>query len=134
MADLEQHRQSFIEKNVELAVIGSGAVSHLKAFRSTTGYRGKLFSEPSREAFRLLGLTSGLGGLIGRKSIGRALTALRRGIRPGSIQGSALQLGGALVVSRQESVLYSYGSSEAGDDPPIDEILQAISFSNTSSS
>jgi hypothetical protein len=119
---------------VELAVIGSGAVSHLKAFRSTTGYRGKLFSDPSRETFRLLGLTSGLGGLIGSKSIGRALTALRRGIRPGSIQGSALQLGGALVVTPQESILYSYRSNEAGDDPPVDEILQAIYPSQANSS
>ena len=134
MADLEQHRQRFIEKNVELAVIGSGAVPHLKAFRTTTGYKGKLFSDPSRETFRLLGLTSGLGGLIGRKSIGRAITALRRGIRPGSIQGRSFQLGGALVVSPQESILYSYGSSEAGDDPPVGEILQAISLSETNSS
>ncbi len=82
----------------------------------------------------MLGLTSGLVGLMGRKSISRAFTALRRGILPGSIQGSALQLGGALVVSPQQSVLYSYRSSEAGDDPPVDEVLQAISLAETNSS
>jgi hypothetical protein len=134
VADLEQQRQRFVEENAELAVIGSGAVSHLKSFRGVTGYKGKLFSDPSRETFRILGLTSGVSGLIGRKSISRAFSALRRGILPGSLQGSALQLGGAIVVSPQESILYSYRSSEAGDDPPVEEILKAVSLSEKAES
>ncbi len=71
----------------------------------------------------MLGLSSGIGGLFGLTTLAKGFSALRKGIKPGSIQGSALQLGGALVVDQQGSIRYHHQSKEAGDDPPVEEML-----------
>lgn len=60
------------------------------------------------------------------KTLSRGINALRQGIRPGTLQGSALQLGGAVVIDKNGSLLYQFRSTEAGDDPPVDEMLGAI--------
>lgn len=90
-----------------------------------TGYTGKILTDPSREAFKVLGLTSSFVGLLGSKMFSRAISALKQGVRPGSVQGNALQLGGAIIIKSDESVEYIYRSSEAADDPPVREMLAA---------
>ena len=45
MAELAENSQNFNDKNINLAVIGSGDPRHFKAFKKTTGYGGLLFSE-----------------------------------------------------------------------------------------
>ena len=107
-------------------VIGCGKAGHIEAFQKATGYTGKILTDPSRESFKILGLTSSIGGLLGMKTISRALSALKQGIKPGSIQGNALQLGGAVIVDSGPSIRYFYKSSEAGDDPPVQEMLEAL--------
>lgn len=64
---------------------------------------------------------------MGTKTLSRGFYALRKGIKPGTIQGSALQLGGAVIIDQSGSVLYQYQCSEAGDDPPVDKMLAAVS-------
>jgi len=115
-----------MEKNAELVVIGCGKETHITEFKEATGYRGKILTDPSRESFQLLSFTSSVGGLLGMKTISRGLSAFRQGIKPGSLQGSVLQLGGAVVVDTNSSLRYMYRSSEAGDDPPVEEMLEAL--------
>ena len=126
MADLAGRYDEFTRKNAELVVIGCGKHGCIKEFQEVTGYKGKILTDPSREAFKILGLTCSIGGLLGLKSIFRAFSALRQGIKPGSLQGSALQLGGAVVVDTSPAIRYVYRSNEAGDDPPVKEMLEAL--------
>lgn len=63
--------------------------------------------------------------MIGLKSLTRAFAALTAGATPGSLQGSALQLGGAAIVSPSGEVIYHYISQEAGDHPDPEVILKA---------
>jgi hypothetical protein len=107
-------------------VIGCGKEPHIEEFREVTGYQGKILTDPSRESFQILGFPSSIGGLLGMKTISRGLAAFRQGIKPGSLQGSPLQLGGAVVVDTDSSIRYLYRSSEAGDDPPVKEMLEAL--------
>lgn len=123
---MEGRRDEFINKGVELVVLGCGKPSHIKDFKEVTGYTGRILTDPSREAFKILGLTSSLGGLIGSKMFSRAISALKQGVKPGSVQGNALQLGGAIIINTDESVEYVYRSSEAADDPPVGEMLAAL--------
>ena len=116
----------FRERNCTVSVISSGDSSYIEEFKGITDFQGNIFTDPSRQSFNLLGLTSGIGGLLGMKSITKGFTALREGVKPGLLQGSALQLGGALIVTREEEICYYYKSVEAGDYPPIDEMLAAI--------
>ncbi len=126
VAELAEHYTSFSDKHARLVVIGSGDVSHLKELRDVTGYQGELLTDPSRQSFRLLGFTSGVGGLMGMKAIGRGFRALRAGFAPGAIQGSALQLGGAIIMNPDGTIRYLYKSREAGDHPSVQEMLAAL--------
>ena len=119
-------QDAFTQKGGELVVIGCGKPGHIKEFRKVTGYTGKILTDPSREAFKILGLTSSLGGLLGTKMFSRTISVLKQGVKPGSVQGNALQLGGAIVVSRSGNIAYFYRSSEAADDPPVGEMLAAV--------
>lgn len=107
-------------------VIGSGDVEHVREFRTTIDYPGEIFTDPSRESFRLLGFQSGVSGLLGLKALSRGFSALKSGFTPGPIQGSALQLGGAVIINPDGTVRYHYVGREAGDHPPVSEILSAL--------
>lgn len=107
-------------------MLGCGDPSHIEEFQKVTGYTGRILTDPSREAFKIMGLTSSVGGLLGKKTFGRGLSALRQGIKPGSLQGSALQLGGAVIVEADGTLRYHYRSSEAADDPPVAEMLAVL--------
>jgi len=126
VADLAEKQQNFIDKNAELVVIGCGEPKYITEFKKVTGYMGKIFTDPSRESFKLLGLASSIGGLLGLKTIRSGLSAIRQGVKPGSIQGSALQLGGAVVMDTDSTIRYFYKGKEAGDEPPEFEMLNAL--------
>jgi len=42
------------------------------------------------------------------------------------IQGDSLQQGGAVVIGPGGILHYFYGSKEAGDNPPIQDMLDAV--------
>lgn len=99
---------------------------YFREFRKVTGYRGLLFSDPSLAVFSLLGFSSGLSGFLGLRPVFKAISALKQGHRQGSVQGSTLQLGGAVVIDPSGSVRYFYAAPKAGDHPEIDELIQAL--------
>lgn len=45
---------------------------------------------------------------------------------PGSLQGNALQLGGAIAVMPEGIITYVFRSSAAGDHPPVKDLLEAV--------
>jgi hypothetical protein len=115
-----------LEKHAKLVVIGSGDPSHLQELRHATGFRGELLTDPSRESFKVLGFASGIGKVMGLKVLSRAFSALGAGHMPGIVQGSALQLGGAVILRPDATVAYYFASAEAGDHPPINALLDAL--------
>jgi len=127
VAELTEYEKRFSENNSRLAVIGPGEASHLAEFREVTGYRSELFADPSREAFQVLGFSSGITKLLGIKPIQGVFSAIKAGIRPGKLQGNALQLGGAVVIAPGNELCYLFREKQAGDHPPVDELLQAVS-------
>ncbi len=126
MAELAENSQNFNDKNINLAVIGSGDPRHFKAFKKTTGYEGLLFSDPSLVAFSLLGFSKGLAGFMSIRSVFKAASALREGHRQGSVQGSTMQLGGAIVIDVSGAVCYFFSGRKAGDHPKINELIRAV--------
>ena len=91
-----------------------------------TGYPGILLTDPSLETYKFLKFKSGLADVIGMKSFTQGFSALRAGFMPGSLQGHALQLGGAVVVVPEgKKITYVFKSSAAGDHPPIEALLAA---------
>jgi len=90
-----------------------------------TGFPGTLLTDSSLETYKFLKFKSGLADVIGIKSFTQGFSALKAGFMPGSLQGHALQLGGAVVVTAQGKITYLYKSSAAGDHPPVEALLAA---------
>jgi len=124
---LAKSEPRFKKKNANLVVIGSGESRHFEEFRSITGYKGKLLSDPSRQAFTLLGFSKGITGLMSIKSIPRVFSAFKGGHKQGSIQGNTLQLGGAIIVDPSYTVRYYFASKKAGAHPAVADLLAAVS-------
>ena len=91
-----------------------------------TGYRGILLTDPSRASYNFLKFKSGLTDIIGMKSFTQSFSALKAGFMPGSLEGHALQLGGAVVVVPEGNITYFFKSSAAGDHPPVADLLAAV--------
>ena len=126
VAELAQHAPGFHEKNVCLAVIGSGEPHHFKEFREITGYGGLLFSDPSLKSFAILGFSSSLAGFMSINSMVKAFSALKNGHRQGSIQGSSMQLGGAVVIDPSGAVRYFFAGKKAGDHPDMGDLIRVV--------
>ena len=126
MAELAKQTQRFKNKNARLAVIGSGDPRHFKQFQDITGYKGQLFSDPSLNAFSLLNFSSSIAGFMSINSVFKAVSALKNGHRQGSVQGSTLQLGGAVIIDTTGSIRYYFASRKAGEHPDINNLIRAI--------
>lgn len=105
-------------------MIGNGAPLFIEAFRKDTAYTGKLFTDPSLKTYEVLNLKRSLGSLFGFKSLKQGIRAAASGYVQTSIQGDTLQQGGAVIVGPGDVLHYSYRNSEAGDNPPIPEMLK----------
>lgn len=90
-----------------------------------TGYQGILLTDPSLETYKFLKFKNGLAGVIGLKSFTQGFSALKAGFMPGSLQGHALQLGGAVVVAPEDKITYLFKSSAVGEHPPVEALLTA---------
>ncbi|WP_353740685.1 AhpC/TSA family protein [Desulfopila inferna] len=125
MAELRKQHSSFIEKNAEVAVVGTGSIAQLKEFSQIIGFSGRLFTDPFRQSFKLLGLTGEVEGIMSLEPLTTAYSALRSGFTPES-PGNFLQLNGAVIVTPEESVPYLFRSTAAGENPPVSELLSAL--------
>ncbi len=68
----------------------------------------------------------GLGATLGSLDTWKSgLGALRAGLRQGSVQGDAWQIGGVKVVRPGGGIAYRYLSDSVGDHPPVAEVLAA---------
>lgn len=110
----------------ELHVIGNGAPMFIAGFRETTGYDGPLYTDPSLDAFRAAELRHGLRTVLTIGAVARTVGALRRGFRQGRTQGSALQQGGVLVISREGRVVWHQISDGPGDNASAAQIGAAL--------
>lgn len=115
----------FSQHGAQLAVIGNGGSYDLIKFRKVTGYLRILLTDPSLETYKILKFKNGLADVVGIKSFIQGFSDLRSGFMPGSLQGHALQLGGAVVVVPKGKFTYLFKSSAAGDHPPVEDLLAA---------
>ncbi|MBE0585521.1 MAG: AhpC/TSA family protein [Desulfofustis sp.] len=123
---MANHHSDFSEKGGNLVVIGNGRPEQLAALRAATGYRGILLTDPERKTYTFLGLNRSIGGVVGLKMLTRAVQSLASGYRPGALQGDALQLGGAVTITVDNRVTYFFKSAEAGEHPPVADLLASI--------
>jgi NAD(P)-dependent dehydrogenase (short-subunit alcohol dehydrogenase family) len=115
------------ERGAELVIVGNGASSFAKAFREDFELDGPLLVDPELRSYRAAGLRRGRVEALSPRLPCNAVRALRGGLSQGAVEGDLWQLGGVFVIRRDGELAYRYVSREAGDHPPIDDILEALS-------
>jgi hypothetical protein len=111
----------------ELAFVGNGNRRYAAAFREELGLGAPIYVDTTLESYRALGMKRGMvATVLSPRAWGHGLRALRGGARQKGIKGDAWQLGGTLVVRPGGQVAYRHLSREAGDHPPVADVLAAL--------
>lgn len=109
-----------------LVVIGNGRPEQAKVFQEEERIPFDLWVDPEMKAYRAAGLRRGVTSLVSRRTVGHVWRAMRQGHRQSAVQGDPWQLGGAFVITPSGKTVYSQVSREAGDHPPLAELLEAL--------
>jgi dehydrogenase/reductase SDR family protein 12 len=113
-------------RGAELVIVGNGAPNFALAFREDFELDCPLLVDPDLRAYRAAGLRRGRVELLSPRVPLNALRALRAGSRQTSVEGDPWQLGGVFVIRPSGGLTYQYVSREAGDHPPVEQILAAL--------
>ena len=112
---------------MDVAVIGNGSPSFIAGFRDETGWKGPVYTDPSRRVYEAAQLKRSVMKTLDPRAAAVALRALARGHRQGLVpQGDQWQQGGVLVVAPDGRVLWHHASDRPDDHPGAEEILRAI--------
>lgn len=123
---MRPHIEGLKKDGVEVALIGSGAPRHARAFRDEFGLEGVLvLSDEPLESYRRAQFRHGALSTFSPRAMVNYARAVAAGFRQGKTQGAALQQGGVMVVDAAGTVRYRYASRVGGDHPPIDEVVAA---------
>src|SRR5688572_29468736 len=117
---VQLHRQAgrISAAGAELAVIGSGTPNFIAGFRETSGFDGRILSDPELSAYRAAGMRRGLWRSFTPLSAAYAVRALARGHLQGRTQGDPAQQGGVLVILPGGRIAFEHLSKVAGDNAP----------------
>ena len=113
-------------RGAELVVVGNGAPNFAAAFREDFELDCPLLVDPELRAYRAAGLRRGRVELLSPRVPLNALRAFRAGSRQTSVEGDPWQLGGVFVIRPSGDLTYQYVSREAGDHPPVEQVLAAL--------
>jgi NAD(P)-dependent dehydrogenase (short-subunit alcohol dehydrogenase family) len=114
-------------RGAELVIVGNGTRYFAEAFREDFELDTPLLVDPELRAYRAAGLRRGRVEILSPRLPLNALRALRKGFVQTSVEGDPWQLGGVFVIRPGGALMYRYLSQEAGDHPPVDDILAALS-------
>lgn len=113
-------------RGAQLVIVGNGAANFAAAFREDFGLDCPVLIDPELRAYRAAGLRRGRVELLSPRLPLNAVRAVLGGSRQTGVQGDPWQLGGVFVIRPGGELMYRYVSREAGDHPPVEEILAAI--------
>ena len=126
---LHRDREKFDAAGARLVVIGQGTPAHAEHFREQFDLEGlEILVDPEREAYATAGAKkASMSDLFGPRSVASGLKrAATERIVQGPTQGSNTQLGGVLVIAPGDRVAWSHLAAHAGDNPPNEDVLEAV--------
>jgi NAD(P)-dependent dehydrogenase (short-subunit alcohol dehydrogenase family) len=114
------------KRGAEIAVVGNGTRNFAEGFRDDMQVDWPILVDPELRAYRAAGLRRGRVEILSPRLPLHAVRALWEGHRQEGIQGDPWQLGGVFVLRKGGELVYQYRSREAGDHPPVRDILAAL--------
>ena len=131
VAQLRDRMDDIRARGAELVIVGNGAQHFAAAFREDQALDCPLLVDPELRAYRAAGMRRGRVELLSPRLPLNALRALRSGSRQGAVEGDPWQLGGVFVIRPGGELGFRYLSREAGDHPPVDDVLRALESEST---
>jgi hypothetical protein len=126
VVQLHQQAGRIAGAGAELVVVGSGTPNFIAGFRETSGFDGRILSDPELHSYRAAGMRRGLWRSLNPLSGAYAVRALARGNLQGRTKGDAAQQGGVLVILPGGRIVYEHHSKVAGDNAPAEEVVAAL--------
>lgn len=123
-ARVAEKQAEFEALGAQVAAIGNGTPAMARDFAEQFAIDFPLFTDPSRESFRVAGMRRAFG--IGVGSIALARRAMAAGHRQGRTAGDPWQQGGLLLVDRAQGVLWSHADTAAGTHGDLAEPLRVL--------
>lgn len=119
---------------VALVLIGPGSIDQAKAFSEQTNFKGEVYADPSHLSYEVLGFVSGVLSTFtpqaGLKIIQLYMEGYRQdwglSFQRDTVTRGGWQQGGIIVAGPGKSnISYIHKDKEAGDDPDMEDILNA---------
>lgn len=125
---MDRARDQLEATDARLVLIGQATPRQAAHFRHRHGLSVSVLADEKRESYRTAGAKkANAKELVGPRMIARgALATVRTRQLQTRTVGDAAQLGGALVVIPDGTVIWSHMSEDASDDAQPDEILAAL--------
>lgn len=109
-----------------IVVVGNGGVDHARDFHAEQHLPFPIYTDPGRESYRAAGLRRDLASTLNPKVLLHGVSALRQGFRQTKVRGDPWQQGGAFVIGKGGTLKLAHVSGEAGDHPPVAELIAAL--------
>lgn len=124
---LHRAREQFEAAGARLTLIGQATPRHAAHFLRRLEVDLEILTDEQRESYRAAGAkVATLGELLGPRSVLKGVRASRRsGVHQGRTIGHPAQLGGAIVVAPDGSIVHAHMSEDASDNATPQELVQA---------
>jgi len=113
------------EIGIDLVTIGSGSPEQAKEFIASFAFEGEMYVDPGLKTYKAFKLVRGLWRTLGPASIGRGLSAMKKGFRQGQNAGDLWQQGGMFVIGSDNQMFFEHRNSSAGDHADLNAVLKA---------
>lgn len=112
--------------DVTLALIGNGSVDQAKDFVNEMGWKGDIFTDPSRRTYAALQFAAGVGVTFNLQALGKTIKSVWEGNSQtlSRIPTDAFQQGGAILVDPKGMITLFHRDAFAGDHVDIDELYE----------
>ncbi|XP_010528163.1 PREDICTED: thioredoxin-like protein AAED1, chloroplastic [Tarenaya hassleriana] len=133
-AYLEAKKGVMDASGAALVVIGPGSIDQAKTFVEQTKFKGEVYADPNHASYEALRFVSGVSTTFTPKAGLKIIEAYMGGYRQDwklsfekdTVSRGGWQQGGIVVAGPgKHNISYIHKDKEAGDDPPIEEILKA---------
>ncbi len=125
---MDRAREKFDAAGANLVLIGQLTPRHAAHFRRRQGIDVRVLADEQRTSYKTAGAKMGsVSELIGPSVVAKGvLTSLRTGKSQTRTIGHPAQLGGAMVISPDGTVVWSHMAKDASDNARPEEILGAV--------
>ena len=125
VAALMEIKDQLDNTGVGLVAIGSGKPKQAKEFVASFSFEGEMYVDPSLKTYNAFKLVRGVWRTLGPESIGRGITAMKKGFRQGKSAGDLWQQGGMFVIGPGDQMRFQHRNKAAGDHADLNAALKA---------